>query len=395
MIKLYGLTWRNPRGYDPLVETAKIWQESNTDVQVIWEQLPWIDFEHRLLASFEGKAKPYDLVMLDHPWIGTLIQHNYLRSWNEMAGAAYVDEIRERVVAPSLETYELDGHLWALPIDAACHSGLIRRDLIDVDELPRDWSQMASWARDRSGSSRSYPLVLSVNSVLGNCLFLAMMETQGTPAYTDADHPTCDADAAAHVLEIILNLLKFTPPGSVDWGPWDIFEIMSSQDHVAYCPQIFGYANYFDSTKPRRFKLTPCPALDGRRAKPILGGVGLAVTQQCQAPEQAWAYARFVMSEKSQRDIFPAHNGQPATRTAWNDLEINAKVDQFYTEMLPMMRQGFIRPRYAGFHKIELLNAQILQRLWASDIKFKQAVACLSNPLESHQKDLDRAPLGQ
>ncbi len=380
-MRLRGLTWQNPRGYDPLVATAGAWAEREPDVEVAWEALPWIDFEHRLIDSFEGRAEPYDLVMLDHPWVGTLSSRGWLRAWDELAEPDYLAELRGRVVAPSYESYVWGGRLWALPVDAACHAGLIRRDLVDAADLPREWRDIAAWAADYRSPTVRYPLVLSVSSVLGHCLFLALMQARGTPPYTEAERPRCDRDAAADVLEAIVDLLRFVPPESARWGPWDIYEHLTAHDDVAWSPQIFAYVNYFDAASPRRLKLVDCPSWSGHEATPILGGVGLAVSARSQHPDAAAAYARFTMSEPAQRDLFPHHRGQPAARSVWTDPHLNRPADGFYTDLLPQMRRSFVRPRYPGFHDLELRNADVLQRLWDGDATIPQTVAALHDPL--------------
>ena len=378
-MQLHGLTWQNPRGYDPLVAASKAWRKLHPDTQVEWEALPWIDFEHRLLASFAGEAKPYDLVMLDHPWVGTLVSQGYLVPWAELADEGYLGELARRVVPPSFDSYVWEGDLWALPVDAACHAGLVRRDLADSRALPGDWQDLKAWASSHR-SADTFPLVLSISSVLGHCLFLALMQAQGTPPYLDSVNPRCDPQAAAHVLETIVELQGFTPPGSQHWGPWDIFTHMTSKDDIGYCPQIFGYVNYFDAESRRRLQIVPCPAFEGRDAAPILGGVGLAVSRRSEHQREAADYARFVMSEATQREIFPGHNGQPATASAWSDETLDASVDHFYSALLPEMQRSFVRPRYAGFHDIELKNAAVLQRLWDGEASITETVQALNSP---------------
>ncbi|RMH11028.1 MAG: extracellular solute-binding protein [Gammaproteobacteria bacterium] len=380
-MRLIGLTWQNPRGVDPLMAAARLWRELHPDVEVVWEALPWIEFEHRLLDAVTGKCKPYDMVMLDHPWVGTLVSHSYLRAWDSLVDQSYLDDLKRRVVPPSYDSYVWHDRLWALPVDAACHAGLIREDLLAIHDLPRDWSVLGEWAKQRFDPPRSYPLVLSINSVLGNCLFLALMNSLGTPAYTDPENPTCDPEAARKILVMLSELLTFVPPGSTTWGPWDIYEYMTTHDDVSYCPQIFGYVNYFNTAGNRKLRLAGCPTLWNKPPTPILGGVGLAVTQTCREVEAASAYAMYVMSESVQRRIFPSNSGQPADRSVWDDVKINDTVNGFYSDMSSLMEHSFIRPRYSGFHDIELRNADTLDRFWSGAASLDETVEALRSPL--------------
>ena len=380
-MELTGLTWLNPRGVDPLVATAAAWHGQHPSVRIRWEAFPWIDFEHRLLDSLFGDGSAYDLVMIDHPWVGSLAARGGLRAWDELGDPLTLRTLQEQVVAPSYQSYLWDQRLWALPVDAACHSGLIRRDLLDPTDVPGDWAQLADWARDRRGRTCPFPLVLSLSSVLGHCLFLALMQALDRPPYIDPRQPRCDSDAATRVLETVVGLLPFVPPGSTSWGPWDIYERMTREDVTAYCPQIFGYVNYFDARARRRLRLIPCPRVEGHPPSPILGGVGLAVTARSPHPEAAAAYARFTMSLGAQRDLFPRHHGQPSRAEVWEDPALNHAVDHFYRDLRPQMAQAFIRPRYPGFHEIELRNARVLQELWDGRATVAQTVRALERPL--------------
>jgi multiple sugar transport system substrate-binding protein len=70
------------------------------------------------------------------------------------------------------------------------------------------------------------------------------------------------------------------------------------------------------------------------------------------------------MSDSVQRDLFPAHSGQPGAAAAWRDEAINQRFHGFYADLLPNMQQAYTRPRYPAFHALELANGRILQEFW-------------------------------
>jgi len=379
---LRGITWQNPRGYEPLVAASAAWRERRPDVEVIWDQLPWYRFEEQVLGSLSAGDGRYDLVMFDHPWTGTLAAQGLLVPWDRLIEPADGASLRQRVVAPSLESYELAGRLWALPLDAACHAALARADLVDPAGLPEMWEDVAAWARERHRPPARYGLVLSVEGVLGHCLFLSMMAGLGYPTFHDEQNPVCDRDAAAHALTLLRELLHFAPPGSTRWGPWDIYDHLCRYDDVAYSPSIFAYVNYFGGgPRGNALRLSLAPRCKGHEfPRPILGGVGLGIAHTCPSPADARDVGLFLMDDHTQRTIFPKHSGQPAAWSAWRDDELNRRSHSFYRDLAANMAHAYVRPRYAGFHALELRNGRILQGWWEGTQTLADTLAALNAP---------------
>ena len=72
------------------------------------------------------EAKEYDLIVLDHPFVGEIAADECLLPLDDLVGA----DGREPFAGPSLATYRFAGRLWAAPIDAACQTAVSRPDLL-------------------------------------------------------------------------------------------------------------------------------------------------------------------------------------------------------------------------------------------------------------------------
>lgn len=374
MIALRGLTWQNPRGYDPLVAAARSWRLARP-VSIEWEQAPWYSFEERVFGT---ESEHFDLVMFDHPWTGSLVRRRRLLPWDAILSQQYLRDLSTRVVTPSFESYTGDGHLWGLPVDASCTAGLYRDDLVD-GQLPSTWEEVAAWARAHHHPPYRYGLVLSVQGALGNCLFLSMMASIGGTPYIDPEHPRCDRTTAEYVLTIVRDLLRFTPPASIEWGPWDIYDHITTEDDIAYCPSIFAYVNYFvEDGRGGHLRLSSVPSFgNGKPGRAILGGVGLGITSACKSVTEAGDFGKFLMDDETQRTLIPAHNGQPAVMSAWSDEELNQRTHGFYRLLAPNMSTAYIRPTYHGFHHLELSGGSILQRFWAGHATLSETLDAL------------------
>lgn len=393
--RLRGITWENPRGYEPLLAATRIWEKEHPGLPVAWEQQPWYEFEQTILSSLERGDGRYDLIMFDHPWVGKLAEERWLLPWDELLGKAFVDSLHEHIVAPSTESYVWEGRQWALPLDAACHAGVYRSDLVHAEDIPADWESLEAWAGKRFRRGAFYPLVLNVEGVLGCCLFLSMMASLDAPAFHDREQPQFEREPAGRVLEILSGLLHYTPPDSHTWGPWDIYDYMGQRQDMGYSPSLFAYVNYFGQEPDQRnLRLMAVPTFQGYDAgRPILGGVGLGIAHTCRHKDFAARYGKLLVSDRIQREVFPRHFGQPAVRSLFADSSENARTHGFYHALSANMASAYIRPRYNGFHAFELKIGAILQRLWNREASIRETLDRMEQLCEQAQ-DVERIGRG-
>lgn len=366
MIRLKGITWTNPRGYLPLAASSAVWNVARPEVAVEWEQFPWYEFEDQVISSLQARKGKYDLIMFDHPWTGTLAAEGWLTPWNSLLPQEELRSIEARTIMPSFQSYVQNDLLWALPLDSACHAGLYRSDQVTAEELPARWDLVEGWAREHQSSSHPYPLALSLEGVLGSCLFLSLMNGLGCPPYLDPESPTCDRTAATHILRMLKPLLAYAPPDSQHWGPWDIYQHFITSDDLLYSPSIFAYVNYFGETgRSAALKLTSVPDMTPEKpGTPILGGVGLGIDAASRFQREAGEFGRYLMSDAVQTNLFPQHFGQPSAVKVWKDPVLNLRIGDFYLDLASGMNRAYIRPTYAGFHAFELSIGRALQKWW-------------------------------
>ena len=153
-VELRGITWDHERGRDPLLATAARF-ESERGIRVAWEVRSLQGFAD---ASIPELAETYDLLVLDHPHIGEIVASGALLALDDVLDAAFVADQALNSVGPSHASYEWDGHLWALAIDAAGHVSAYRPDLLDREGLVH-LPPVAQPDRDRA-SRRQLALVL-------------------------------------------------------------------------------------------------------------------------------------------------------------------------------------------------------------------------------------------
>ena len=93
-IVLNGMTWDHARGYDPLAKGGALFEAANAGVSIVWERRSLREFGE---APLEQYADSYDLIIIDHPFVGFAAAHPYLVDWAHELTA----EVRRRASPPT------------------------------------------------------------------------------------------------------------------------------------------------------------------------------------------------------------------------------------------------------------------------------------------------------
>lgn len=338
-IKLKGMTWNHPRGYDPMVATSKAWLEK-TGVEIAWDKRSLQDFES---FPVEQLAKEYDLIVIDHPHVGQITAEKCLAPLDVPGCEAEREEMARNSVGQSYPSYTWQGHQWAFPIDAAAQVMVYRDDL--VTDLPTTWDDVIALAK-------SGRVILPMRPPHSLMTFFTLAANLGNPCATTGPGDLIDALHGETVFERIAELCALIDASNFDMDPIAASEEMAKADSkLAVMPLGYGYVSYaLNGFRPRRLSFTDIPAAGGNG--PIgsaVGGTGIAVSAFSKNVQAAVDYAYFVAGAETQKTIYAASGGQPGHGIAWDDDAVNAPVLDFYRRTRATLEAGYIRPRHNGY----------------------------------------------
>lgn len=367
MIRLRGMTWRHDRGLAPMLATARQFSLDHPEVAIEWEARSLSEFGE---APVQHLAAQYDLVVLDHPWVGALAESRSFLALDGVLSAAQLVEFAADSAGPSHRSYTLDGHQWALANDAAAQVTGYRADLLERESLPppETWEQVFDIAKVRRGfvSMALFPL----DAFLAFCSICA---NAGEPAFAD-DSKVISRSAGEYALEILHRLRDVSSERVLSENPVAVWERMSATDETAYCPLAFGYSNYARTGyRPHRLSFGAIPSAGQGPIGATLGGAGIAVSAHCVHRDVAVAYAAWVASRNCQRTLYVESGGQPGRRSAWTDDHANAITNDYFRSTLPVIENAWLRPRHVGFAEYQNVGAEIIARFLADRISGREA----------------------
>jgi multiple sugar transport system substrate-binding protein len=356
VVNLRGMTWKHDRGLAPMLATAARFSETHPDVRIEWEARSLQGFADHPIQQL---AQEYDLLVLDHPFMGTVAKGGYLVPLDQHIKPEVLANLRHESVGASHESYFYQSHQWALAIDAAAQVAGYRPDLLAAAgvKVPSTWEEVSALARIRKGFVTT--ALLPVDSF---CSFLTLCTSYGESPFAQGSVKVVGEEVGEAALRQLKALLEYAPREVREWNPIAVWEKMSTTDETAYCPLAFGYSNYARPSYRRSpIHFTNIPSRDSRGpAGSVLGGAGLAISARCKELSVAIEYATWVAGAECQKTIYVTSGGQPGNRKAWVDLEINAIANHFFEATLPTLEQAYLRPRFPGFVEFQTQASSLI-----------------------------------
>jgi multiple sugar transport system substrate-binding protein len=352
-----GLTWDHPRGKHALVAAGVRERDSGSGLDVRWETQPLEGFESRPIPEL---AERYDMIVLDHPHLGEAIAGDALIPLDTLVSTKLLDDWERDSVGPSFGSYQLDGHQWALPLDAATQVAAYKPSAIDTP--PGTWDEV-------EGLSKRAPVALSLAGPHALLTFASLCVALGEPL--DPTTPELlGEDIASHAFTLLRAIGGRVPSETLTMNPIALLTHMRDSDRVTYCPLVYGYVNY--SSPTLKFADAPRATRDpDARPGSTIGGTGLALTRRCKPTPELLAHVEWLMSDDAQRHFIPDHDGQPSRRDAWHDEALNARTADFYRATVDTIESSWVRPRNRGYIAFQTCGSRIVRDVIAGHLEPK------------------------
>lgn len=331
-MKLTGMTWDHPRGYDPVVAASQAYA-AETGIEITWDKRSLQAFADAPIADL---AERYDFIVLDHPHVGQIAETGAL-----LPLPAPVDASAS--LGESAESYLWQGQCWAYALDAACQMAAHRPDL--GAPLPTLWEDFLDY-----DAARFRPLtpLLPVDAF---DMLMTLVAGRGEADLPRDPKHFVSPENGEYALRVLRALYDLGPDEQADMNPIKVLEALSTTDDFACSPCLFGYVNYarpgFRTHPVRYFDLPLCAGHDAPRA--ILGGAGIGVSAPTAAPDEAIRFAQWITSEPVQSGVYLDNNGQPAHRHTWQAQGQNPDVAGFFKGGFHTIDNAWTRPRAPWF----------------------------------------------
>ena len=340
-IVLKGITWGHSRGITPLLAYSQRFNELYPDVEVIWKKRSLQEFAD---SPIEKLTEQYDLLIIDHPWIGCAAATGCVLALDQYLSPEYLENQKRNSTGASHLSYFYEGHQWALAIDAATPAASYRTDLFQKNHaaLPNDWSDLIYLAKKGKLAAPAIPIDLLMN-------FYMFCIAHGREPFSNDEEVVVDTQTGLLALQTMKEFYSLLDKKMFSCNPIAVAELMTRTDDYWYCPFAYCYSNYSrEGYSKNSLHYGNLVEFNGRKLRSTIGGTGIAVSSFSNHKEWAIKFAAEIVSEKIQSTFYVQHGGQPGHKAAWLNEEANHLCNDFFKNILPVMENGFVRPRYNG-----------------------------------------------
>lgn len=340
-IVLNGITWGHSRGITALLATSQRFNELHPDVEIRWTKRTLQEF-----ADFpiEKLTELYDLLIIDHPWVGSAAETNCVLPLDEYLSAAYLLDQLKNSVGYSHQSYNYNNKQWALAIDAATPVASYRKDLLEKNQIPvpQTWQEVIKLAKTGVVAVPAIPIDMLMN-------FYSFCIAHNNVPFINEEE-VIDTETGLLAIETMKELYSLVHKKMFNNNPIAVAEMMSATDDFWYCPFAYGYSNYSRTGYAKNLlHYADVVSVNGKKLRTTIGGTGLAVSAFTKYKEAAINFAAMVVSGECQRTLYVQHGGQPGHRSAWTDAVANNLTHNFFKNVLSAIDNGFVRPRYHGY----------------------------------------------
>lgn len=364
-IKLKGMTWSHPRGYDPMVAGAAQWL-ADKGVEIEWEKRSLQDFE---TFPVEELARNFDMIVIDHPHVGQITKEGCLVPLDVAGREAELKALAEGSVGQSFPSYNWQGRQWAFPLDAATQVQAWRPDL--MDNPASSWGEVLRLARTGK-------VLLPLRSPHSLMCFYTLVANAGTPCAVEGE--LISVEDGVKAFEQLREIASLVKPECFGMDPIAVFEEMAKPDSdIACSPLIYGYVNYaMPGFRDRLIRFADIPAGAAGVAGSALGGTGIAVSAFSKHPEAAIDFAYWIASGEVQKGLYAASNGQPGHADAWEDDAVSQATSDFYRDTRATLEGAWVRPRHDGYMPFQEAASERINKGLLNNEKAEDVVADLN-----------------
>jgi multiple sugar transport system substrate-binding protein len=321
------------------------YEKQHPEISIQWDRRSLREFGE---TPIEQYLDHYDLLIVDHPFVGFAASHRVLVDLVPFLSEAEKVRFSHDSVGPSWQSYWYGGGLWALPVDAATQVACYRPDLLAKLSavVPQTLNEVLELGKKARTAGKFIVVPACATDAIS--LFFTLTANLGHPIGEKSEFVS--SAVAREVLDHLHRIITLAHPKSVDWNPIQVYDFMVGSSDAVYCPYGFGYSNYSRIGVSPRLKFTNAPAAGHQgSAGTMLGGTGIAISDRSRHQVEAIAYAKWLTSPEHQRGMYFRKGGQPASLTAWTDVSVDTSADGFFSGTLQTLQTAYVRPRFDGF----------------------------------------------
>ncbi len=361
--------------------------KENADIKIVMDTVPVQNYFPKLSTEVASNAPGLDCFTGITNLLYAFAATGKIVPFDEVLSAEELADLEKDIPARYLDTWRYKGRLYAIPNDSNAQWSFYRKDLFDAAGvgLPAKWEDSIQIAKTLTKNGvYGYTASLRRGEYAG-AHFSSVLFSYGGNYWDEGFNPTINSEAGKKAIAIMLELMDYADPGTINAGEDDTAQVIAS-GLAAWAPLEWGRSDLTDATKTKtaaNIETAVPPDGGDHPAAPCLGGQAYMISSWTDKKAEAAKFISYVTSAKAMRK-FVQNQGQPARASALNDPE-NVKIGRYFPTLQKVLAQGHPFPAIpesyqflveVGNHVAEILTKQTTpeQGLQAANDSFAKSL---------------------
>ena len=295
--KIHIRVWETKNGVDQFVKTAaKVYSEQHPDIVVDYINVPLNDMIPMLEKEGPEGVGP-DIFASPHDNLGRLVTGKLV------IPTANVKDVSLNVLGACSKALTYNGKMYGYPACAETYALFYNKKLIPENEVPKSWDELIRWVeRFNKANPNKLGFVMDVTNGYYSILF-----TTGSgnrlygPSGTDSKNPCMNTGAAVEGMKLFQSLRTKLNLKGVELSSAACDGMFSSGNAAMHITGLWNVSTFENAGID--FGVAPIPALPGesKPASSFSGTRGMFVSAYSEHPEEASAFAEFLVSPEMQK----------------------------------------------------------------------------------------------
>lgn len=338
------------------------YQRTHPNVKVELTTTPIGDYFPKLATEIGAGTANVDIFHSIPTFVVAFASGNKILNLEELVPADYIADLVSDIPPEYLDTFRYEGALYGLPNDSNAQWSFYRTDLFEEAGLEpaKKWEDVATIAKALTkGDVFGYTASLRRGEYAG-AHFSTIFWSYGGEWWDEGFNPTLDNEIGRQTLEIMLELMDYADPGSINATEDDTISAMAS-GVAAYAPALWGNSALTNpelSQFAEQMGTAVCPMGGDQMARPILGGLAYMIPSWTEHKQEAAEFIQFAASRDIMQ-LFVKNTGQPARISALND-PANVEFAPYFPILSQSLKQGHAQVRVAeSFQLLDFLGNEV------------------------------------
>lgn len=331
--------------------------EKETGIKVNIDALPWGSLYQKQILEVTGRTGAYDVMLLDDVWIEQYNQAGMLLPLNE-----FFDEntFPDKFFPSMWELGMKDGNQYVIPQRINVFGLVYWKTPFEELGLsvPQTWDEFLDVTKilttdDRYGVSLALALDGSAHMT-----WVMLLYSAGKEIFDQNWEPMINSVEGVEALELLVELAKYSPPGSVSWR-WAQARSALSQGigvmHLGGISVIAELNTPEGSDYPGEFEIAPTPAPKGAKGgKNLFSTYAWAIASDTRNAEAAWEFIKWITGPEMERKHGLSGSSRPvesAQYSYYQDPQV-LEARPLASKMRKLLPNSFPQPRIAIWQQI-------------------------------------------